>query len=112
MAVDPTGFVDAKTGVATIRGTITCTGATFVDVQVSLTQPVGKRATVSGFGGFFSGGLICDGTPQRWSADILPVGGRFVGGKSASFAFTFACGTSQCALGFAEQTVKLNGGKR
>jgi hypothetical protein len=110
--VDPTGFVDAKTGVATIKGTITCTDASFVDLQVNLTQPVGKRATVAGFGGFFSGGSICDGTPRPWSADIPPVGGRFVGGKSASVALTFACGTSQCALGFAEQTVKLNGGKR
>ena len=38
--------------------------------------------------------------------------GKFAGGKSAAFTFSFACGAFQCSDGFAEQTVQLRGGKR
>ena len=110
VTVDPTGYVNAKTGVATITGTITCTDATFVETFTQLRQPVGKRAFVNGFGGLFTGGEICSGTPQPWSSDVYPDGGKFVGGKSASFTTSFACGPIQCTDGYSEQTVKLRGG--
>ena len=110
--VDPTGYVNAKTGVATITGTISCTDAQFVDMLTVLEQRIGVRATVSGFGFFFADGSICDGTPQAWKTDVVPQGGKFAGGKSASFSYSFACGAFQCAEGYNEQTVKLHGGKK
>lgn len=111
VTVNPTGYVNAKTGVATVSGTITCAGAQFVDLFTQLDQRIGVRATVSGFGFFFADGAICDGTAQPWSSEVVPQGGKFAGGKSASFTSTFACGLVQCAEGYSEQTVKLRGGK-
>ena len=111
VAIDPIGSVNARTGVATITGQITCSDASFVDVLTQLEQPVGRRAIVSGFGGFFAGGEICTGTPQRFSSQVVPENGTFVGGKSASFSFSVACGLAQCTFGYDEQTVKLRGAK-
>lgn len=111
VSVDPTGTVNGKTGYATIGGTVTCTDAVFVDVFTQLQQRIGVRATVNGFGGFFTDGSLCTGTPQRWTSDVFPDSGKFAGGKSASFTFSFACGTFECAAGYTEQTIKLRGGK-
>jgi len=110
VTVNPTGYVNAKTGVATISGTITCTNADFVDMFAQLTQRIGVRATVLGFGGIFSDGSACTGSPQPWTSDVFPDGGKFAGGKSASFTIAFACGPFMCADSFVEQTVKLRGG--
>lgn len=111
VTVNPIGYVNAKTGIATVSGTITCSDAQFVDVFTQLDQRIGSRATVSGFGGFFADGSICDGTAKPWTSEVIPQGGSFAGGKSASFTFSIACGAAQCALGYNEQTVKLRGGK-
>jgi hypothetical protein len=110
--VDPTGYVNAKTGVATITGTVACTGASFVDVFTELHQRIGSRATLIGFGDFSTDGTLCTGTPQPWSSDVVPQGGSFAGGKSASFSYSIACGPVECAFGYGEQTIKLRGGKR
>ena len=76
---------------------------------IVLEQRIGSRATVSGLGQSF--GATCDGTPQPWTSEVVPSGGSFAGGKSASVSFSFACGLLQCTEGFTEQTVKLRGGK-
>jgi len=112
VTVNPTGYVNAKTGVATIGGTITCTNADFVGAFAQLRQRVGARAVVNGFGGIFTGGSICTGTPQPWSSDVYPDGGKFAGGKSASFLTSFGCGPFECTDGYSEQTVKLRGGAK
>ena len=111
LTVDPTGTVDARTGYAKISGTITCTDAIFVGVFPTLEQRIGVRASVIGFGDFITDGSMCDGTPQPWTSAIVPDGGKFAGGKSASFTFSLACGAFQCAEGYAEQQIKLRGGK-
>jgi hypothetical protein len=110
VTVNPTGYVNAKTGVATITGTITCTDADFVAAFSQLRQRVGVRAVVNGFGGIVIGGPICTGSPQPWSSDVYPEGGKFAGGKSASFTTSFACGPVLCTEGYTVQTVKLRGG--
>jgi hypothetical protein len=112
VSVDPAGYVNGRTGIATISGTVTCSNAEFVDVFTELTQRVGRRATVLGFGGFFADGSICDGTPHAWASEVVPDGGAFAGGSSASFTFSVACGGVQCAFGYSEQTVKLRGGRK
>ena len=111
VTVNPVGYVNAKTGVATVSGTITCSGAEFVGMFTELHQRIGARATVSGSGGFFADGSICDGSPRPWTTEVVPFGGAFAGGKSASFTFSLACGQIQCSQGYTEQTVKLRGGK-
>lgn len=108
--VNPYGTVNGKTGVATISGTYTCTDAEFIFVDSRLQQRLGVRATVLGFSGLFiEGATTCTGEPQPWTADVYPDGGKFAGGKSASFTFGFACGSWTCSESYNEQTVKLRG---
>ncbi len=111
VTLDPTGRVDGKTGIAYVGGTVTCTNADFAAIFTSLSQRIGVRAIVSGFGSMFADATACDGTAQRWSSQIRPEGGKFAGGKSAAFAFGFACGAFECRESYSEQTVKLRGGK-
>lgn len=106
--VNPVGRFDSKTGQATLSGTFRCTDADFVQVMGQVSQSVG-RVTVNGTLVF--GATTCDGTPQPWSATAIPSNGKFAGGKSLTVVVTFACGSSQCADGFTEQTVQLKGGR-
>jgi hypothetical protein len=107
ITVNPFGKVNARTGVATISGTYTCSNGDFIDVFVDARQNVG-RFTVVGFGEFFDFDT-CDGESRTWSADVFPDNGKFAGGKTMTLAFAFACGSFECAEGFAEQTVRLRG---
>jgi hypothetical protein len=103
------GKFNARTGVATISGTYTCTDGDFIEVFVEAFQNVG-RFTITGFGGFFDVGT-CDGTPHAWSADVFSENGKFKGGKTMTVTFAFTCGAFECAEGFVEQTVQLRGKK-
>ena len=111
VTVDRQGSFDSSTGVATLRGSYTCTDADFIDISGEVAQPVGRFATIRGGFGFFEDGT-CDGTSHRWTADVAPENGKFAGGKTLTVTFTFACGPFECADGFMEQTVKLNGGRK
>jgi hypothetical protein len=107
VTVDPVGSFNSHTGVATISGSVTCTGGDFVDLQTGLRQNVGRVAiTGSGFTE-----LPCDGT-YRWSTDVLGDNGRFAGGKVATVQFSFACGVVFCSQGFSTQTVTLKSAKK
>ena len=110
ITVNPFGTVNARTGVATISGTYTCTGADFLDVSGDVRQNVG-RFTILGSFGFFDFGT-CDGASHSWSAGVFPQNGKFAGGKALTVAFAFACGPFECAEGFVEQTVQLRGGRK
>jgi hypothetical protein len=112
LTVDPIGSFDAKTGAATISGTVTCTGAglegegegegkSFVSVEIS--QLVG-RIRISAVGGTE---FACDGTTQAWAVELVSSGGKFAGGKATVAAFTFACGAFDCAEDQVTQTVTL-----
>jgi hypothetical protein len=108
ITLNKVGRVNAKTGVATISGTYTCSNADFIDAEIDASQRAG-RVIISGFGAFFDSGT-CDGTSHDWSAQVFGDNGRFVGGKAMTVTFAFACGAFDCAEGFAEQTVRLRGG--
>jgi hypothetical protein len=105
LTVDSGGSFDSRTGLATIRGTITCTGGdvegkNFIDVQ--LTQTVGRfRFNANGGTGF-----SCDGTTQAWAVELTSDSGNFGGGKASVVAFAFAC-TFDCAEDMVERVVTL-----
>lgn len=102
--IDPTGRFDARTGTATISGTLLCSGgagAAFVEAQ--LTQRVG-RVSVRGFG--FTE-VLCDGTARPWSIDIIGDNGAFKGGKAASVTFSTVCGPAFCSGYVAQRAVQL-----
>ena len=111
ITVNRYGKVNTRTGVATISGTYTCMNADFIDVFIDARQNVGRVSTIFGNGEFFDVST-CNGTSHTWSTDVFPQGGKFAGGKTLTMAFTFACGAFECADGFAEQKVQLQGGRK
>lgn len=105
LSIDKVGHVNARTGVATISGTWSCTGeADYVDINGELRQTVG-RFTIRGW--FYAEAGACDGTLQSWSATVYPENGKFAGGKTAAFAYTYACGIWTCSESYATQMVML-----
>jgi hypothetical protein len=109
IVVDPVGRVDARTGVAFLTGTYTCSNADFIDVFGDVSQAVG-RFVIRGSFSFFDVGT-CDGEPHSWSATVFPENGKFAGGKAMTVTFAFSCGAFECAEDFTEQTVILRGGR-
>ena len=105
LTVDSRGSFDSKTGYATLRGSYTCTDAGYLEVYGDVSQTVGRIATIRGSFGFFAEGT-CDGTSHRWTAQVQPSSGKFL-----TVTFHYACGAFECADGYTEQVVRLNGGK-
>lgn len=110
ITVNKYGTVDARTGVATISGTYTCSNGDFIEVSGSARQTVG-RFIVNGFFGFFDVGT-CDGSTNPWSAEVFGDNGKFAGGKAMTVSFGFSCGPFECAAGYNEQVVQLRGGRK
>jgi predicted secreted protein len=104
VTVNPTGRFNAKTGSATISGTVTCTGIADKSLlTVHLRQTVG-RVIVSGSG---YTEYACDQTTQQWTVEVLGDNGLFKGGHAVSVTTTFACGPIGCSEDFTEQVVQL-----
>jgi hypothetical protein len=106
IAIASAGTFNAKTGSASIHGTLTCSGGdidgkNFLDVQV--TQTVG-RFRISGEG---VGGFACDGAPHPWSVETSGTTGKFGGGKASVSLYAFACGQGGCTEVQASATVNL-----
>jgi len=110
ITVDPRGTA-YKDGSARLTGTYSCTNADdfYSDIEGNLTQRVG-RVKINGF--FFVNPLRCDGAVNSWEAVAYSDNGLFRGGKSATVAFTFACGAFECGVGYTEQTVQLSTNKK
>jgi hypothetical protein len=82
-AVNTTGRVQAKTGVATISGTLVCSGEPGrVYLEVSLRQRIG-RAYVHGFN---DGAVLCEGS-RTWSVTVSGSDGLFVAGRASAAVF-------------------------
>lgn len=84
LAVDPTGTA-SRTGVATISGTITCSGPAEVFIDTTLRQRVGRRS-IDGFG---STVVACDGSTS-WSMEVASSNGKYAGGRADAQVFAFA----------------------
>ena len=79
VTIDPRGLVAVKDGIATISGTVTCSGPAFVDVFGELRQKAG-RAELIGFLGAF---VECNGY-AAWSARIEAENGKWAASISSS----------------------------
>jgi hypothetical protein len=107
VTVNPVGEFDARTGSATISGTVTCTGETeFAYLDIELRQAVGRVSTVTGYATI---DVTCDGTTSMWSVEVFPVNGRFAGGRALSVTFAVACGAFECGTDYEERIVRLRG---
>ena len=99
------GSVNPRTGVATVKGTIRCTGGdvfgkNFISIQ--LTQTVGRfRFSGDGFGDF-----ACDGATHPWAFEVASSSGKFGGGKATVSVFAIAC-SFECAEAQVERTITL-----
>lgn len=106
VTIASSGSFNAKTGAATIRGTVSCTGGdvygkNFIDVQVG--QQIGRfKFSGEGFTTF-----PCDGTAQTWSAEVFSSTGKFAGGKATVTMFAMATGIGGSAEVQATATVTL-----
>lgn len=78
-----TGTVVKKTGVATVRGTVTCSKPTVAYVTLTLTQ-IRKGVQTDGGTGI---AVSCGPTPTAWSATVTPLADRYAVG-TASLATT------------------------
>jgi hypothetical protein len=105
VSIDPRGTVAPKTGAATLRGEVTCSEPTMVGVEGGLRQRSGRLYI---YGGGFSE-VQCDGT-ATFELPILDANGLFTGGKADAQVWAFSFDDFD-AYAFAEQTVRLSGGK-
>jgi Family of unknown function (DUF6299) len=107
VTLDPIGQFHARTGTATVSGTVTCAGVVdFAFLDIELRQNVGRVSTVRGFG---FADVTCDGVTRQWTAEIFPDNGKFAGGKAAEATFAVACGAVECGVDFEQRTIMLRG---
>jgi hypothetical protein len=104
LTVDAIGSFGSS-GMATIRGTIACTGdAQFSELNLDLVQRVG-RFTIRGFGfEFFE---PCPTSPTPWSIVVIGDTGKFAGGAVQVNAYAFTCGFFECAEAQVSQQSRL-----
>lgn len=77
LTVDPSGSVDAKTGVATILGTVTCSEPVSGTLDGFIEQRIGRVI----LRGFFFTFFECDGVTS-WEVQVVADNGLFAGVKS------------------------------
>jgi hypothetical protein len=90
LTVARSGHFDSKSGAATVSGTASCGQGASAFVFGSVSQSVGRIATILGFGGP-SDPIVCDGTPHPWSFVATPSSGLFKGGKATASVEMSAC---------------------
>jgi hypothetical protein len=92
-------------GVATIRGSATCTDAsgTF-EFEVIVSQAVGRHTITGGADGIAE----CSSAPTPWSVDVTSPDGKLLGGKATVQMFAFTCGPIECAEDDVQATVRLS----
>jgi hypothetical protein len=93
LVVEGRGSVQAKSGLATIRGTVSCTHPAQAYVSGELTQVVATRAVLRGF---FYTELSCVPPASAWSADVVSENGRFAVGSASVSATAWACDQFSC----------------
>jgi hypothetical protein len=92
-----------RDGSATVRGTVTCTGSDWVELDAELSQQVG-RFRIIGWGWDF---VDCssDGTP--FELDIRGITGSYGGGPASLYVEAWTCGDDDCAFDVVETTIRL-----
>lgn len=85
LTINPSGSVDAKTGVATISGTVSCSEPVSGFVQGTVRQRIGRTLYTGGFFTFFD----CDGVTP-WQVQVVADNGLFAGGQAQVSATALA----------------------
>ena len=106
LTIDPVGSVNGATGVATIRGTVTCSRPALVEVSGELRQRKGRLFIFASFFSF----IECDGVTS-WEAETVSQNGLLVGGRAEVSAFAAFFDSATGEVVFAEESaiVRLRG---
>lgn len=91
-------------GVATIRGTISCTNVQWREIDVTISQRVGRFVLR---GGGYDFADDCSSSPTPWAIEVSSWDGKFAGGQAQVEVFAFGCGALECAEGHVATTVTL-----
>ena len=107
LTLDRVGSVDPTTGIAIIRGTVTCSRDVFADISGEFRQRIGRAIIVASFFTFFE----CHGVTQ-WEAEVAPQNALLVGGRAevTAFAFFFDPVIGESASDSESATVRVTGG--
>lgn len=106
VSVDANGTVNKKTGVVSVAGTVSCSGADSAPyAQGSLSQTV-KRVVHTAPMTFTSGFSTCAGS-TRWTATATSPGYKFTGGSAQVRVDANACNARGCTPVSVMRTVKL-----
>ena len=95
--------VNARTGIATVSGTVSCSqDFTGASVFVELDQVVGRFHTLRGWGGASVDCLAADGSGE-WTMTIQPDQGKFANGRATitASAELDVCDEFDCVFDFA-----------
>jgi len=92
-----------RNGAAIIRGTATCAGLPEAEVDVTVSQRVGRKVIR---GGAFTL-VACTGTAQAWTIEVPGFDGKFAGGQAQVTLDSFGCGAVECASAHIDGTVRL-----
>ena len=92
-----------RSGNAIISGTATCSGLPEVEVDVTLSQRVGRRIIR---GGAFEL-VACTGAAEAWTFVVPGFDGKFAGGQAQVTVDSFGCGAIECASAHVEGVVRL-----
>jgi hypothetical protein len=88
--IGPNIAINAKTGVATVTGTIKCSklGSATLTVGLSQTQKTTGRFTTIIQGTAGTNVALCSTTPSSWSASVTPGSGKFENGTATATVTT------------------------
>jgi hypothetical protein len=104
VTIDPTGIAYSKSGAAKVSGTASCNaGSWVVFMNVTLTQEIGSTKIV---GSSPSPAVVCDGTPQPWSAVVRAFSEQFSPGRARVSVGLAACNLG-CQFADLKRTVQL-----
>jgi hypothetical protein len=109
LSIDSTGSVAAKTGVATVRGTVTCSRSVVLpELQISLSQLFAHRVTIHALVALQD--FPCSSSGSRWSVAMQGDNGLFAAGSATASASTFFCNQSgECTTADTSRTIRLRG---
>jgi hypothetical protein len=107
--INAKGSVNPTTGVATVRGTVTCSRAVVLEsVQVDLSQLFARRVTIVGSG--FTENVPCTPSGNAWSVAVDGTNGRFGAGSATATARTQFCNAEgSCTLPSLTKSIRLRG---
>jgi hypothetical protein len=108
LTIDPFGSLNASTGVATIRGTVSCSRQAFVSIDGLLQDRIGRVRVQAFFGSF----VECDGVTP-WEAEVAAQNAYLVAGPAQVAVNASASDpvTGEWSFASASSTVRLRGGE-